>query len=320
MNRCDIQILRIHVGYPAVTLVMPCNRELIKAKFMDIINHRSGDDALIASMVVHFDSMLDALTCAAHESSVALFVNHYGARCYHLPFQMPELVACDQTFKLDQIIARLNRLQRYWVLECAEGALRLYEGVEATLIEVHASHVVVDTAGSLFVRRAGASGLGDYFEQDRLPICLVGPADAAHECVMDSPFRERVVRTVQEMSDVWPAMEEYFAQRRADMQGVVGSMSAGVDYVTDLAMIVKEARIGAVARVFFEVDYHLDACEEEVTRQVITDAVQCPVGYQRISLIDQILESVCAKGGVLIPVPSGSLNNYGRLVAMVREW
>lgn len=319
MNRCDIQILRIHVGYPAITIIMPCDKEKIKAKFRDVVDKLSSDDAIIASMEAHFEVMLTTLVCPLAQQSIALFINKYGARCYHLPFHMQELAVCDQTFKLDNIVARLNRLPRYWVLDCTAGMMKLYEGVEDFLIEVDKSHVVIDESGTLFVRKNHGSGLGDYFEQDRLPICLIGSADDIYTFTMDSPFRERVVAKVADVQKVWPAMQKYFEKRLRDTLKKLNTMDAGVEYVTELRAILKEARLGLVATLLFEDDYHLDACEENVTRQVTVGDEICPFGYQKISLIDQIIEAVCAKGGTLIVVPAGALQEYGRMVAIVRD-
>lgn len=318
MNRRDIQILRIHVGGPAITLVMPCDKQKIQEKFKSLMNGATADDAIVASIFGHFDVLFDHLYCPPEKTTIALFVNKYAAYLYRLPFEMPEIAACDQTFKLDHIVAHMNRLSRYWVFDCSAEKMNLFEGAGNFLLEVDKAHTQIDESGVLFDRKGSINSLGDYFEQDHVPICLVGEPQETYSLMMDAPFREQVVAQATIMNDVVPLMHKYFNKRLYESIEQLKQMKPGLQYTTSLQEIVAAARQGQVKTLLFEKGYQLDACEEQVTRQILTEERSCPIGYQKISLIDQIIESVCSKGGELLVAPDGVLIDYGRMVAILR--
>lgn len=317
MNRRDIQILRIHVGAPAITLVMPCDKQKIQKKIKEMMQEIQSDAAIMASMAGHFEALFDHMYCPP-ETTIALFVNKYAAYLYRLPFAMPEIAACDITFKLDSIAAHMNRLRRYWVFDCSSEKMNLYEGSDDFLVEIDKTHTRVDESGLIFNPTGGINSLGDYFEQDHIPICLVGEPQETYSLVMDAPFREQVVAQATGMYDVGPLMSKYFNKRLYESIEQLKQMKPDLQYATSLQEIITAARQGQVKTILFEKGYHIDACEERVTRQVITEERSCPYGYQKISLIDQIIESVCSKGGELLVAPDDSLVDYGRMVAFLR--
>lgn len=317
MNRRDIQILRIHVGGPAITLVMPCDKEKIQKKFNELIHQATADDAIIASIFGHFEVLYDHLVCPLEKTMVALFVNKYAAYLYRLPFEMPEIAVCAKTFKLDPIVAQLNRLQRYWVFDCSAEKMKLLEGIGDFLMEIDKAHAQIDESGILFDRKGHITSLGDYFEQDHIPICLVGEPQEMYSVSMDAPFREQIVAQAATLYDIPSLMNKYFKKRIYELLENIKQMKPELQFITDLPEIIEAARQGQIKTLLFEKSYQLDACEEQVTRQILTEQA-CPLGYQKISLIDQIIESVCSKGGELLVAPDGSLSEYHKMVAILR--
>lgn len=319
MNRRDIQELRIHVGYPAITIIMPCDKKRIKEKFAEIVNNLDCEVQLVTSLLAQFDVVYDQLMCPSEKATVALFVNKYLARIYFLPFELKEVATTGHTFKLDLIIGALNRLQRYWVIDCTGGQAKLLEGTEDFLTDVEQAYIGIDSPDNPVKY---SSHLKDYerhcLEQDVLPICLLGDSKARSLYMVQSPYRERIFAEVDNPVAIWPVMQGYFKQEQNALLKKLQDGVEGTSYVVRIQDILSAARQGEVGELLVEQSYHFDACEEEVTRKVLTGNATCPVGYQKISLVDQIVEAVRSKGGKVIIVPDGSLLEFRRLVALLR--
>lgn len=319
MNRRDIQELRIHVGYPAITLIMPCDKKRIKEKFIELVNDVTSEEPLITSLLGQFDVLYDQLVCPADNATIALFVNKYLARIYFLPFAMKEMAASGHTFKLDMLIAGLNRQHRYWVVDCSGGQVRLLEGTKDFLVDVDQAFIGIDAPDNpvKYVLQ-----LRDYardcLEQDVLPICLLGEPVERKKFILQSPHRDRVVAEVDNPLAIWPAMQSYFEQEQRVLFATLHNGVKGTNYVDRIQDILSAARQGQVSDLLVEQSYHFDACEEKVTRHVLTKKAVCPVGYQKVSLVDQIIESVRSKGGRVIIVPDGLLLEFRRLAALLR--
>lgn len=313
MNRRDIQELRVHVGYPAITIIMPCNKDNIKLKFIELVESIDSKEPLLERIKDQFDMMFAALTCPLEKFKIGLFVSKHSARLYVVPFDVPDIALCDKVFALDHISAQLNRLQRYWVVDCDAKELALFEGIAKDLLAVETSHIQCDISDDNFKRLCG---LNEYLEQDNLPICLVGTPESLKTCLAQSPFRDRVVVRVTEMNDVWSSMQRYFKEKANLHIAHLESESKVV--VSDIDEIIAAARQGHVRTLLVEEGYDLRGCEEGVSRHILHKE-ECPVGYEAISLVDSIIEFVRSKGGTVVIVPDASLKQYDRMAALVVE-
>ena len=318
MNRRDIQILRIYTGGPAITIIMPYDKEKIKKTFESLMSLADADDAILASMQGHFETLYEHLIPYKEARTVAIFVNKYAAYLFWLPFDMPEIAVCDTTFKLDDLVAKMNRERRYWIFDCTAEKMALLEGTNDFIMEVDKSCTQIDESGALFDRKGSINSLGDYLEQDPLPICLVGLPEDTLAITLDAPFRDHIVAHTPFLEDAPVVMRMYFENLVNRVLEDIKGPKPAVEYVNALRDIITAARQGQVKIVMFEKGYHLHACQEQVTQEVLLDLQECPLGYQKVSLIDQIIESVCSKGGQLFVVPGGTIEEYGRIVAILR--
>lgn len=312
MNRKDLQELRIHSGFPALTLITTCEKGTVRTALEKLLKE-AEDSHWTKTVADRCEELVGRLTCPTKPFKSAFFIDKHGGKAFVVPPEVPNDAVCDTTFHLDALTATLNRLMRYWVIDCTGKAPRLLEGVEGLFIDPHSSCVFVenedDEAFDLFDRC-----IGGYLEQDRLPICIVGGAKEAQRFELLAPYTSSITAHVPHLDDVWPAMQRWHA---ASVEKTLSNVAAGrpdVDFLINAHAIIDAARQGQIAVLALEEEFARQGCEHPVTRSVLINE-SCPPGYLTIELIDEIIENTRAKGGMVFLLPAGSITQYGRLVA-----
>lgn len=310
MNRKDIQGLRVHSGFPAFTLVIPCEKGRVKEALKDLL--KQAEDSRWADIVAErCHELLDKLVCPTKPFKSAFFIDKHRAKAYVVPPEVPDCAICDTTFHLDPIIAVLNRINRYWIIDCTGPVPRLFEGVEGALIEPQSACIFVGDQEEydLFDRCTGL-----YLEQDRLPICLVGPPQATQRFEFLAPYAHSIFAHVADYDDVWPAMQRWYASSAEKILNDIAHGRPDVDFLVNVNSIVDAARQGQISTLVLEEELARQGCEHPVTRSVVTES-HCPPGFLSIDLIQEIIENVRSKGGNVFLLPAGSIAQHGRMVA-----
>lgn len=310
MNRRDIQELRIHCGFPAITLVMPCQERKVREALKSLVDQAQNSEWADAVMA-RTTELLSQLSCPVKPFKTAIFIDKYRAKAFVVPADVPDCAVCDTTFCLDEIVKALNRQHRYLVIDCTNKAPKLLEGFGEHILEVQNACVIMDDgpAIDLFDRC-----IANFLEQDRLPICVVGPAQATQHFEFLAPYADFIIAHVADRSEAWPAIERWQASKVEHVMKKVGDGRPDVDFLSDVHAIIDQARQGLVRFMAIEEGYVREGCEHPVTRAILLNS-ECPTGYVTVPLIDEITESVRSKGGMVLLMPSGTLGNYGHMVA-----
>ncbi|MCL5436306.1 MAG: hypothetical protein M1549_00310 [Candidatus Dependentiae bacterium] len=318
MNRKDIQSLRIHCGYPAITIVMPCDKKGVQSALMQIVDQLT--EATIAQMIREKSAeLLKHFSCQLPGTKTAIFIDKHRAQSFIVPDTVPDTIACGTTFKLDAIQSALNHAFRYWVINCIEQEPRLDEGMGSLVYELAGTCTGFHDAECELKHNKGRCFdicFNDYLEQDPLPIAIVGTAQQTLRLRLLAPYADRIVARTDQMADIWPAMQRWHA---AEVERMLKKIAAGFpdqSYIIDLHEILTYARQGSVGELVVEEGYARPGCEHPTTRVVVFNR-DCPVDYVAISAIEQIMEAVRSKGGTILFVPDGSLRDYNRMIAFL---
>ncbi len=151
------QILKLQTSqsFPSISIMLPTHRNFLdtekdkivlknlvkecETKLKLKINKREVDFFVekIQNVISQIDyhHLLDGL---------GIFVNRAEDFLFTFPFKVPKLAVVDDTFVTKFLIKNLNRRIQYWVLSLAEKPTRLYEGLDASLVEVFGSGFPVD--------------------------------------------------------------------------------------------------------------------------------------------------------------------------------
>lgn len=318
MNRKDIQELRVHSGYPAITIIMPCDKKGVQDAVIKVLDELT--DAAVAQVIREKSTeLLSHFSCPLKGIKIALFIDKHRAHSFVVPDVVPTTVSCDTTFKLDAIQTALNHTFRYWIIDCTHEVPSLAEGMGELVNELSQTCTVFTDAECTLKHnknRCFDTCFNAYFEQDQLPIAIVGTAQQTLRLRLLAPYADMVVARVENVADIWPAMQRWHA---AEVEKMLKNIAAGIpeeEYIADINDILIYARQGSVAQLVIEDSYARPGCEHPVTRAVLFNK-SCPLDYVAISAIEQIIESVRSKGGNILIVPDGSLRDYGRMIAFL---
>lgn len=318
MNRKDIQELRIHCGYPAITLVMSCNKNKIQATLKEILDD-VRETKLPKDILEKSIALLDQINCPLNHAKVAIFIDAHRARLFTVPDCIDDISTHDTSFRLDSIIAALNHQLRYWVIDCSKKKPELLEGVEENLSPINKNCIFFNKQCS--AKKENPQECFDncfafYMEQDPLPIVLVGSKTETQYQSSFILYESRIVARVESIDTVWPNIQRWHAAETEKLLHKIRHQIPPHDFISKFDEIVTAARQGLVSLLAVEKGYMRAGCEHPVTRAILLNT-SCPTGFVSISAIDQLLEAVRAKGGDVLLVPDGSLKEHHRMVAFV---
>lgn len=318
MNRKDIQELRIHAGYPAITIIMPCEQKKVQEALIRVLD--TLEDESVATVIkAKSAELLAHFGCSIPGTKVALFIDKHRARAFIVPVATPDIVACDTMFKLDALITTMNYMFRYWIIDCTSEVPALLEGMADIinrLADTCTSFIEQECALAHNKNRCFDTCFTTYLEADRLPIVIIGSAEQTLRLRLLAPYTDLVAVRVESQEDVWPAIQRWHAAEIEKFLKRVATGLPGQDYLADINDILVYARQGDIRQLVIEEGYARPGCEHPVTRAVLFNK-SCPHDYVTISAIEQIVESVRSKGGSILIVPDGSLLDYGRMIGFL---
>lgn len=355
MNRSDIRRLQAIREYPSLSILLPTHRRRpenqqdpirVKNLVTEATNRLLGEFSKreIAPLLENLDQLCEAIDYEHTLDGLALFVNQDFARKFYLPFPVKARVSVGDSFTTRDLVFALNRSHRYWVPVLSEQPTRLYEGALDTLVEVTAGGFPMTYEGPgvteplpggfgisrsayrderhrQFFRQVDAA-FGELAKDDPLPLVVVGVDRYLAFFNEVSSHKSLILTTLTGSHDntsahelgklVWPLVQEAMAkQRREVFQALDVAVSARK--TASGRRMAQEGRGATLLEEDFHypawVDatgLHLEPADDPTAPDVIDDAV------------DDLIETVLAKGGRVVFVDNGTVENHQRVAMILR--
>jgi hypothetical protein len=295
-------------------------------------------DALVED--VDYEHLLDGL---------ALYVDKDLARSFTLPFTVTERVVVDPTFATRDLVFALNRTPRYYVLALSENDTRLFEGFGAQVEEIRgggfpmrhrgpggASNLpggpgvnpsaVRDQAHRDFFRNVDEK-FGAFQAEEKLPLVVAGVDRylAFYREISRSP--DNIAGVVEGNYDhateyevaqpVWPVMQDYLAQRRAQALERLDEAVGAQKCSSTIGEAWRMAKEGRGDTLLVEQNYHYPATVDE-TGMILSPAEDATAPGVIDDAVDEVIEEVMAKGGSVVFVDDGALEQHQRIALILR--
>lgn len=303
----------------------------------------------IEPLLARLEKLADQIDYRYALDGLALFVNSDFARAYYLPFSLRERTVVDETFATRDLVFALNRTPRYWVLALSEKPTRLFEAVRDSLTEITGYGFPMVHGGPggesrlpggagvqkgayrdeyhrQFFRQVDA-GFGELARQDPLPLVVVGVDRYLAFFNEISAHKNAILTTLTGNHDktpthelaglVWPLVKANLAGQRAEylkeMEAAVGArrFASGIEHVWRLA------DEGRVETLLVEETYHYPANLDE-SGLILTPAEDATAPGVIDDAVDELIETVLAKGARVRFTDDGALNHHQRLAAITR--
>jgi len=304
-----------------------------------------------AKVLERLDRLAESVDMRYTLDGLALFVSADVARVYRLPFTLPERVIVGESFFTRDLVYTLNRSPRYWVLALSEQPTRLFEAVRDDLEELAEGSlfpIVHSGPGgtSGLLRRFGVNhsryrddharlfcGLvdqspGTYLSTDPLPLALAGvdrwqaffrQVTAHHEHIITSLTGNYDQTSAHDLGRlVWPLARESLAARRSAIFGELEAAVSGQRSASTLGEVWRCAQEGRGATLVVEEGYHEAAIFDEraLLRSVAVGESAGPAILD--DAVDEVIETVLAKGGRVVFVDDGTLGAHSRIALILR--
>ncbi len=295
-------------------------------------------EALVAE--IDYEHTLDGLVLA---------VNHEMAREYVLPFTLSERVVVDDTFFTRDLVHAYNRARRYWVLSLSEQDTRLYDATREHLEEI--------TTGGFPLRHTGPGGdaplpggrgvnrsryrddrhrqffrsvdyaFRPFMAADPRPLAIAGvdryqaffrEVSSHTEAIIATLFGNYDHLTAHDLGlAIWPTVRDGFAAYRRE---VLDRLSTAVGHhraASTLGEVWHQARAGRVETLVVEEGYHEAGrlAEQGLLEYPVADPTAADVFDDAV---DEVIETVLAKGGRVVFVEDGELRQHDRIAVMLR--
>lgn len=287
----------------------------------------------------------------ANEAGLAVYANDDFQAWYRLPFPVEARVSVDRAFDTREIFYALHRMPRYRVIALAEEPTRLFEGSGTDLEEVRDGVFPLERRGAPgATRRPDAPqmrgsnvreahldefytevsrGLNDIASSDRLPLVVMGVREAISHFNAASEGRDMVAEVEGNFDDAgaaeiasiaWPRFSEWLDSQRQAVLDEIGAAKGGNRFAPGLDEAWATAREGRGAKLAVEAGYRQPAVVERngwTLRMVSPD--DAGVGPEHLDdAVDELIELVLDKGGEVVFVEDGSLEEYGRVGLILR--
>jgi hypothetical protein len=302
------------------------------------------------NVVGRLDALADSVDINRNLDGLGLFVSDDVARVHRVPFTLPERVVVDETFLTRDMVFALNRSPRYWTIVLTENATRLFEGIREDLVEVESdgfplSHEGPGGATNLpggFGKRRSAhrderhrqffrgadDALKAFTTDDPLPLAVIGVDRYLAFFDEVSSHRESIVARVEGSHDttsahelgklVWPPAEEALAAERAKIFDELDRAIGQRRSASTIAEVWRMAEDGRGRVLVVEQDFHYPAKVDETGRH-LGPADAADAGREIIDdAVDDVIETVLAKGGRVVFVDNGTLEKHSRIALLLR--
>ena len=280
---------------------------------------------------------------------LALFVGREFARQMYLPFTVKERVIINYTFATRDLVHALNRTPRYWVLVLSEKPTRLYEGTGETLVEVthggfpliyEGPGVTEPMPAGYGIRRSAHRDefLQRFFREayhnfaqlnvkEYLPLIVIGVERYLAFFDEVSKNKLRVWARIAGSHDktpprelaklVTPILQESIAKERHETMQELQEAMAHKRSVSGITKVWRSAQQGRGVTLLVEENYRC-AAYADADRMNITPMKNGSVSAMIYDAVDEVIEIVLAKGGRVVFVEDGALNDHKHIALILR--
>lgn len=287
-----------------------------------------------------------------NQLGLALFASESFATIVRLPFTVDERVTVDRTFETRELIVAQQRSPEYFVLSLAEQPSRLFRGEADQLEEVRTGGFPIAFEGPPGVVRrpdgpqmAGSNvreahlqefyrgvddALADVLAVEAQPVILIGAQPALS--VFDSVTRhaDRIAGRIEGSHDeaaaaaiaalAWPEVQRWMETQRADAVAGLADWRGANRLATGIDDAWNAARAARGERLLVEESYRQPAKIDRANGSLqLLDASDDGAGPRHLDdAVDELAETVIAKGGDVLFVEDGALADYGRVALLLR--
>jgi hypothetical protein len=303
----------------------------------------------MAPLFTKLDGLVEGIDYEHLLDGLALYVNKDFTRAFMLPFTVTERVVVDPTFATRDLVFTLNRTPRYYVVALSEKDTRLFEGFGATVEEVRGGGFPMRHEGpGGATRLPGGQGVNtsaqrdeahrDFFRavdekfgafqtEEKLPLVVTGVDRYLAFFREVSRHTDDIAGTVEGSYDtatehemaqlVWPVMQSYLARRRAQalerLDAAVGAQRSS----STIGEVWRMAQEGRGDTLLVEQDFHYPATVDE-TGMILSPAEDAAAPGVIDDAVDEVIEEVMAKGGSVVFVDNGALEQHQRVALILR--
>ena len=303
----------------------------------------------IEPLLSRLDQLVDGLEYRHTLDGLVLFINRDFARAFKLPFALNERVIVGENFLTRDLIFAVNRTPRYWTLVLTEKPTRLFEATRDDLIEIQEEGFPLvhegpggeqALPGGFGVRKSAYrderhrqffrqvdSALRPFMADDPLPLAVVGVdrylaffnevtdhKDAILATLAGSHSRTTAHKLGQL---VWPLVKAGLVEQRLQRLAELDRVICERRFASTIGEVWRMANQGRGRLLLVEEDYHFPGrldetgvhllpAEDPTAADVIDDAV------------DEIIDTVLSKGGQVVFVDNGQLENHQRIALTLR--
>ncbi len=280
---------------------------------------------------------------------LTLFVSRDFALKFYLPFPLHERVVIGDGFATRDLVFALNRSLRYWVLALSENATRLFEGMRESLEEIaeggfplaqEGPGATEPLPGGFGIRRSAYRDeydrqflrqvdetFGRLTAADVLPLAVVGVERNLALFQEVSRHRNLIIATMTGSHDktpaselaqlVWPGVREGLARQRQAMLGELEKAVGARQSASGMQAVWRAAQEGRGATLLVERDFHYPA-RVEAEGLTLTPADDPAAPGVLADAVDDMIETMLAKGGRVVFVENGALEAHRRVALILR--
>ncbi len=264
--------------------------------------------------------------------SVAFFASGEGTRIISLPYDVEPEVVVDETFATRNLVHALQRAQRYLVAVIDEGAMRCFEVVGATAVELddYALSMIDDL-------RPGAGWQGPFARKvdelldarqtdDPLPVILLAPPGMEAAFLKRSLIRRHVIASAtgrfegaatERVRDV--ALRLVKQHVMEDLREVFRRLAEAHDghrMARGIHEVWEVAGQGRISLLVVEHSFRFPATLESNGSLVEVGDASSPGVMD--DAVDEVVEIALRHDAELRFLPDGDLGEWGRIVAITR--
>lgn len=283
--------------------------------------------------------------------SLVFFISKEITLIYYLPFKLKQKVTIGNTFDTQQLLSALRKSPSYWVLAISHKPTRLFNVVHDSVDEItETAEKAQKEIGFPFVwhfdvtsdRELLAVGTGDrdsrylsdidrefmqdidkrldnYLLDNDLPLILLGTVKNISYFKEISKHKNRIIgskdgdyataKLEQIAKDSWSVMQQYLKDEQKAAMQLIDEAHSQKKLATGIDDVLGVAQAGQIRILVLEEDAELSA-----------NASQNKYNSheKNLDVTDFLIDTVYQKDGKVIFVPNNSLEEFGKVCAILR--
>jgi hypothetical protein len=263
-------------------------------------------------------------------AKIAFFASKHIVRVYPCVLDIDDLEIIDHMFHIESIVRVANRQNRYWALYIDHEKTVLYEGHNTILVEAIDPHTGYSWSQAHVLPKYSENSqafysacdnyINRYIEQENVPVIIIAPhADIIDDCKKYLKNYNRLCACVADEQECFTKAQvciknnyDYMMHKIKDSNPLVL-----IDKTQNFEQISQAAIEGRVESLVVSHDFYKTGCDSKKSGKYSIEQ-NCPLDADLIDIIDEIIETVKAKGGRVILWDSLELERYNNMVAIMR--